>query len=664
MLCRSFLLLGTFLLSSVAFSKVIKQPHIEVELVADAQNYIAGEAINVGVRYKTDPHWHIYWLNPGDSGEPAQIDWNVPETASVGSNQWPQPKRIAVGALTNYGYEGETLVATELRADTGSTGPMAVEATTKWLVCNEECIPGKATLSLLLPAGKSGTSSKWKSLFDKTRSQLPTPWDSQPLRVAHAGKEVRLDFNSPMAPTDFFPLQEGIFLNTPAPTIQSSGESHRVVLSLKEENTVPQKVDGLLVFADGSAKSISQAVSAPRSEASLLSMLLFALIGGFLLNLMPCVFPVLSIKVLGFFEQSRADKTHAAAHSVSYLFGILVSFWLLVAGLLIVRAGGTHIGWGFQLQSPIFLASLSFIFVAVGMNLLGAYDVGGSFMGVGQNLSQKSGVAGSFFTGVLATLVATPCTAPFMGVAIGFALSQPGWVTFLVFTAIGVGMASPYVILAAFPKLIAYLPKPGAWMETFRQFLAFPIFLTVLWILSVIGEQTDPHRLFVLRISLLVFAMGLWAYGKTGWRKWQVIFAVVFVGAGLAVGLRDLKPSPKVQIAEGEWQTFSEERLAELQAANVPIFIDFTASWCITCQVNKQAVLDTQPILDKFKEKGVALLLADWTNQDEVISKRLESFGRNGVPLYVFYSGKAGSEPVLLPQILTKETVLKALDSI
>ncbi|MCB0404275.1 MAG: thioredoxin family protein [Bdellovibrionales bacterium] len=664
MFCRSFLLLGTLLLSSVALAAPSKQPHIEVELVAAAQGYVPGEPLGLGIRYKTDPHWHIYWSNPGDSGEPVRIDWKAPQGTTFGPIQWPQPRRIAAGALTNYGYEGETLLASEMQADAGTRGPMAIQATTKWLICNEGCIPGEATLSLSLPQAKSVKPSKWAKLFDKSAKQVPTPWESQSLRVTIEERKVRIDFNSEIPPTDFFPTAEGIFPNTPTPTIQSSGNSHRIILNLKPNASTPKKLEGVMSLADGSAKTVSHSVSAPRSETSMLSMLLFALLGGFLLNLMPCVFPVLSIKVLGFFEQSRADKTHATAHSISYLFGILVSFWLLVAGLLIVRAGGTHIGWGFQLQSPIFLAVLSFIFVAVGMNLLGAFEFGGNFMGIGHGLSQKSGVAGSFFTGVLATLVATPCTAPFMGVAIGFALSQPGWVTFLVFTAIGVGMASPYVLLAAFPKLIAYLPKPGAWMETFRQFLAFPIFLTVLWILSVIGEQTDPHRLFVLRISLLVFAMGLWAYGKTGWRKWQAVFSIVFVLAGLGVGLRDLKPAPKVQITEGEWQTFSEERLTELRAANVPIFIDFTASWCITCQVNKQAVLDTQPILDKFKEKGVALLLADWTNQDEAISKRLESFGRNGVPLYVFYSGKEGAEPVLLPQILTKETVLQALSSI
>ncbi|MEZ4752197.1 MAG: protein-disulfide reductase DsbD family protein [Bdellovibrionota bacterium] len=507
MFCRSLLLLSSFLLCNVVFSEVIKQPHIEVELVAATQGYVAGESIGVGIRFKTDPHWHLYWLNPGDSGEPLKIEWEVPQGGTVGRIQWPQPKRIPVGALTNYGYEGETLLATELQTDAGTTGPMTIQATTKWLVCNEECIPGKATLSLLLPPAKSGDNSKWAKLFEQTKDQLPKLWESQSLRATSSDREVRIDFNAETAPTDFFPVREGLFPNTPAPAIQSSGDSHRITLNLKSNVVAPDKVDGVITFADGSAREISQVVSAARSEASLLSMLLFALLGGFLLNLMPCVFPVLSIKVLGFFEQSRADKTHATAHSISYLFGILVSFWLLVAGLLIVRAGGTHIGWGFQLQSPIFLAALSFVFIAVGMNLLGALSLAEASWEWGKTFP-KIRRRRFVFHRRAGNLGSHPCTAPFMGVAIGFALSQPGWVTFLVFTAIGVGMASPYVLLAAFPKMIAYLPRPGAWMETFRQFLAFPIFLTVLWILSVVGEQTDPHRLFVLRVSLLIFAMG------------------------------------------------------------------------------------------------------------------------------------------------------------
>lgn len=657
-----WLILFGLLLSPLLQGKPVQAPHIEVDLVSEYNGAMAGQTLWVGIRMEPEYGWHVYWQNPGDSGEPPKVKWELDDSIQVGPIHWPAPERIQVGPLANFGYSGPTLLPVPLTLPQDLSGKaLLLKAEVSWLVCKEECIPGKATLTRELPiVNDNPPRSMWAQDFSQTRKQLPLiehDWESS-FSVEGNKLVVEIKGDGPKA-RDIFPTASGYSANgTPPEKVQiPGGTQFKIPLKLE-----PPKNPGMVVtFEDDTSIEIEGPIGA---GMGMLQVLLFALLGGMILNLMPCVFPVLSIKVLGFVQQAGEKRSHAINHSLVYSAGIIVSFWVLAGALLALRAGGAQLGWGFQLQSPLFLAGLAFLMVAVGMNLLGAFEVGGSFTGVGQGLAQKSGYTGSFFTGVLATIVATPCTAPFMGASIGFALAQPAWVSFMVFTFLGMGMALPYVLLSAFPAAGRLMPRPGAWMETFKQLMAFPIFATAVWLVSVMGQQTEMHYVLLLLEGLILFSLGLWALGKApSWKSWVMAAGGVFILGGLALGMQDLvgyERTAKLE-AEGGWQPYTEEALdARLQEG--PVFIDFTAAWCITCQVNKRVVLNTAPIQKAFKEKGVALMRADWTNGEEYISRKLESFGRNGVPVYVLYSGPNQYE--LLPEILTNEIVLKALNKL
>lgn len=404
------------------------------------------------------------------------------------------------------------------------------------------------------------------------------------------------------------------------------------------------------------------------ADESILLAILFAFIGGMILNLMPCVLPVLSLKIMGFIKQAGEEKSKLRKHGLAFTFGVLISFWALAGLLLILRAGGEYLGWGFQLQSPSFVIVLSVLLFLFGLSLFGVFEIGVTLTAVGQNTPKGSTYTGSFFSGILATIVATPCTAPFMGSALGFALSQPAYVSMLIFTALGLGMALPYVLLTSIPALLKYVPKPGAWMETFKQFMGFLMIATVLWLIWVLSLQTGAEGVLILLGSLLLVSLSGWIYGR--WsvlhkslktrRIAQLISGLILAGA-LALSLMYIKP---VSASTGsvhtqgliEWQTFSPELVAQLRSEKKPVFIDFTAAWCLSCQVNEKVAFGSEEVQKAFADKGIAALKADWTNKDEVIAKELAKFGRNSVPLYVLYL--PDKEAVLLPEILTPDIVL------
>lgn len=404
------------------------------------------------------------------------------------------------------------------------------------------------------------------------------------------------------------------------------------------------------------------------ADESILLAILFAFIGGMILNLMPCVLPVLSLKIMGFIKQAGEEKSKLRKHGLAFTFGVLISFWALAGLLLILRAGGEYLGWGFQLQSPSFVIVLSVLLFLFGLSLFGVFEIGVTLTAVGQNTPKGSTYTGSFFSGILATIVATPCTAPFMGSALGFALSQPAYVSMLIFTALGLGMALPYVLLTSIPALLKYVPKPGAWMETFKQFMGFLMVATVLWLIWVLSLQTGAEGVLILLGSLLLVSLSGWIYGR--WsvlhkslktrRIAQLISGLILAGA-LALSLMYIKP---VSASTGsvhtqgliEWQTFSPELVAQLRSEKKPVFIDFTAAWCLSCQVNEKVAFGSEEVQKAFAAKGIAALKADWTNKDEVIAKELAKFGRNSVPLYVLYL--PDKEAVLLPEILTPDIVL------
>jgi thiol:disulfide interchange protein/DsbC/DsbD-like thiol-disulfide interchange protein len=718
---------------------------VEVELVADRAAVVPGGRVELGLRIRHEPHWHTYWRNPGDSGLATQLEPTGPEGTRFGALRWPAPQRLWVGPLANYGYEGEVVLPFSVDVPAGLAGPRArFEAAAQWLVCKDVCIPGEAKLAIELPVAAAGAEparSAAAPLFAAAAGRIPDP--SAPLAAtAHReGGALSLAFATPpgatgVARAEFFPYDEGV-VAAPAPQALSRTPSGwRLDLALADGAQPPSTLAGLLVVderpielqvalatgpapagtpvsvaaqpagqskagggllgalsvgagaggaAQPGAASPARAAAAP-VDASLALALLFGVIGGAILNLMPCVFPVVGLKVLGFAEAAadergaaRAMRTGAAAFAA----GVLVSFWVLAGLMLALRAAGESVGWGFQLQSPAFVAGMALLFVAVGLNFSGVFEFGLAMTRLGGVASGASPWS-AFGAGVLAVLVATPCTAPFMGSALGFTLSQPAAWTLAVFTAIGVGMALPYLLLGAFPAWVKRLPRPGRWMQTLRQVLAFPMYATAAWLAWVLVQQAGADSMLRLLLAAVVlgaaaWAWGLWANGaprRAGLAIGALVAAAAAIGALLAPvldavpgasaampGTSASAPGSAASRASGEriaWEAWSDRRVDEALAEGRPVFVDFTAAWCVSCQANKKLVLDRDAVIEAMRARGVVALRADWTQRDPAITAALARHGRNGVPLYLVF--RPGSpEPAVLPELLTVATVVDAL---
>lgn len=661
---------GTFALSLLCAARVeaaaAAHPHVTVELIADSPSIEPGRALHAGILFELEDAWHVYWKNPGDSGEAPKIKWTLPPGITAGEIQWPAPHRIPVGPLVNFGYEHSVLLMVPLNVsgEFDANPPAQLAAEISWLVCKEECIPGKGRLTLALP------DRAHSETFKKFRAELPEPLPSQ----AKASYELKTD-RILLTVQNLPNLKDasGIFFFPEAPATvshaanqQSEIQNETLTLSLPKSEyfaSLSGDLKGVLRTPEG-AFEIAAAPEA-RTASGVVPMLLLAFAGGLLLNLMPCVFPVLSLKALHFLKQGASDRGALRAHGLLYTAGILVSCWALAATLLVLRAAGNEIGWGFQLQAPAFVAFLASLFFLMGLYLLGVFHWGQSFMGIGQGLASKEGPLGSFMTGVLATVVATPCTAPFMATALGFALTQTALVNLSIFTALALGLAFPYLALSWTPALFRYLPKPGRWMEVFKQVMAFPLFATVLWLSWVLGLQLGLTAVLALMgaFILLGLAAWLWGFEKQAVKITAGVLALMTVIA-LLVGVRTLPAaSASLQSVESgiQWEPYSAQKLNELTDQNKPVFLDFTAAWCITCQANELTALRNSDVVRAFKEKGITALKGDWTNYDAEITRALAQFGRSGVPLYVYYSGVEGEAPRVLPSILTSNIVLEAL---
>lgn len=675
--------LATLFSALLGFSlhaQVVQRPHTQVELVASTHQVRAGQTLLVGLRIKAEEHWHTYWRNPGDSGEATKIEWKLPAGFAAGPILWPPPERIPVPPLVNFGYSGETFLLTEMAVGARPAG--AKEATLRaqasWLVCRDVCIPGKADLTLVLPwtEGKT-TETRWYGELDRVRTSIPSEMPQWKSEVAVTAKDFRLTLHGPagsLTGAEYYPFSETLIQNAADQKVTVTGDKI-VVETIRsqfadEGEPKPQDMEGIVLLKGAQPTAILVAPQIQKQMGLFWEALLFAFLGGLILNLMPCVFPVLCLKVLSFAEMAGAARRKAVHHSGAYTMGILVSFWVLAGTLIALRAAGQELGWGFQLQSPVFLCALVFLLTGFSLNLLGVFEIGDSLMGVGQKWASREGWAGTFFSGVLATVVATPCTAPFMGTAVGYALSQPAALSLAIFTSLGLGLAAPYVVFSLFPKLTQRLPRPGAWMVIFKQLMAFPLLLTAWWLVSVLALQTSLTALFQVLLALILFSMGLWIYGlKVRSRYTRLALAALFVLVPIGWSLTSVHGVPVGNLTEGKkesdgWLAYSNAALEQARASGNPVFIDFTAAWCITCIVNERVALNTEVVRARFAEKKVVLFKADWTNQDKEISQKLESFGRNGVPLYVLYPPGPKSEARILPQILTPETVLTALDAL
>jgi thiol:disulfide interchange protein len=703
----------------------VKHGAVTAELVARDASIQPGRPFTVALKLVHDEHWHTYWINPG-TGYPTSLHWKLPEGFTAGPIVWPTPHVVkdTKGHVTGHGYEGTAYLFVEITPPNNLTPGTSVTLRAKadWLMCAEVCMPGDADLELTLPVTQEPPAEDRTGAWfhQEAASTLPQPLTGWTLTASRADARfvVRL---APAPGTTHRPQDLHLFdsaglVDYAAPQViaEDNGALVITLAAAKDGDPAATRLAGVLSSANGwgdkpethgasfdvaigaspDAAATSNAqppgkanasdpqvsgfrsqVSAPPAAGGLGATLALALLGGLILNLMPCVFPVLGIKILGFVNQAGSEKSKVVTHGLVFTAGVLLSFWVLAGVLLALRAGGQQLGWGAQLQYPTFVFTMAAFLLVFALNLSGVFEIGLSATGAGASLQMKSGYAGSFFTGALAVLVATPCSAPFLAPALGaaFAASISPGESLLIFTAIAIGLSAPYLFLSIFPQLIRLLPRPGAWMETFKQLMAFPLYATVGALLWVLAAQTadDYYALLFSLGGLVLVAMAAWLYGRFGQahgkagRQWfgrLAATAFLLLGVGLGwprVAAADANSAADA-VPELTWEKWSPDAVAAAKAAGRTIYVDFTAKWCFTCQTNKAAVFSSQSVLDELRKRNVLLLRADWTNRDPAITAELARWNRSAVPFNLIYAPVL-SEPLVLPELLTPGTVLEAL---
>jgi len=746
-------------------SATVTQPHVTAELIPETTTVQAGQPFDVALHLHSDPGWHTYWINPGDAGLATTIAWTLPPGFTAGPIQWPTPEKHNMGPLITYGYEGDVYLLTTImppKADLPQH--FDVKAHAEWLVCQEECIPGKADLTLPLDSGMLNLRLPIENtdFFEQARERLPVPntrWEVtahyDPHLFLHGAAEdpgIFISFIAKPGVSDeavgnlhFFPEQSNVLScqeqDSPGskPPPDDKNGYFPFCIPLQQNGEKPDKLSGVLVSdqpligkakavyisefpvasgvvgAGPSGGSVQTAVNPqnqgqppvasgnpdnklsgpPEGEAApaqepapatsesataTLGFLGFAFVGGLILNLMPCVLPVLSLKVFSLMKHAGENPRAAWIQGVAFTAGVVLSFWVLAGLLIVLRTAGNQLGWGFQMQSPGFVLALIFLFFLLGLNLFGVFELGASLVGLdAKATSHVGGLASSFLNGALATLAATPCTAPFMGSALGFAAQQPAFISLLIFTFLALGMATPYLLLTIFPGALRFVPKPGAWMEAFKQFMGFLLMATVIFLIYVFGALVGEEQISWLLFVLLLAGLAAWIYGRwtPSTRAMPVRFVAFVVALGLlsyaiywgmmlakAEGTAAQRATVTTEAATGDWQPWSEDAVDQALAQGRPVFVDFTAAWCLSCKVNEAVALGTDSVKQAFAQKNVALFRADWTHSDPEISRTLQKFNRDGVPLYLLYSPKNPDAPQVLPEVLTPGIVLDALKNL
>ena len=672
----------------------LKTEHVEAELVTDESSAQPGRPTLVGLKLRMAPEWHTYWKNPGDSGLPTKIQWTLPEGWKAGAIQWPYPQPLPVGPLMNYGYDDEVVLLTELTPPAGAGESSArIKAHAEWLVCKDICVPEKGDLDIALPVSKAPPAKNptFQAHIERARNQLPVDvagWKSE-ASMGGSALVVRLtapEGSEPPAQARFFPEREGLIEPAAPEKITRAGRTLTIEMKLADPAPADVKTLAGVAVSDsgwqgsggrkamGVMTAVGNAPLAPAGGSTdsragenlgggTLAALAFAFIGGVLLNLMPCVFPVLGIKVMGFVRHAHGDERAMKTQGIVFCAGVVLSFLVLAGLMLALRAGGMQLGWGFQLQSPVFVTLLAALFFVLALNLSGVFEWGAFAQSMTSSISARGRYADAFLSGVLATAVATPCTAPFMGAAVGFTITQDSLHSLAVFAAIGLGMGVPVLALSYFPAALKRLPRPGPWMETFKQVLAFPLYATVAWLTWVLGAQAGNDAVLALLAGLVLIALGAWMQGRAANASgiWRSTLAAIFVAVGIVVAVPGSPGGREAPMAREEtWQEWSPEKVKMLVASGRPVFVDFTAAWCVTCQVNKRVALYNIQVAQAFATRDVATLKADWTRQDARITAALASLGRNAVPVYALYvPGEAG--PRLLPEVLTPSLVLEEI---
>jgi len=670
-------------------------PHVTATLVADHAGVAPGQTIHVALRQQIQPHWHTYWKNPGDSGEPPRLAWTLPAGFTTGDIVWPTPGKLPVGPLMNYGYEGEVLLPIPLTAPaTAKAGGTAhLAAKVEILVCAEICVPETKDIALDLPVttAPAPADPTWGPKIAQVIAAAP-----QPAGLSAAfqpkGPNIALAIAGPAlkgvndAKAYFYPASATTIDHAKPQAIERGPDGLTLTLAPGYDfqgGHAPAALAGVLAVGGRAYEVAANPGPAPPGTSGLgppapgdvaaaggagfglLAASVFAFVGGLILNLMPCVFPILAMKATSLAIHGGGEERAAArAQGLAFGSGALVTFVVLAAVLIALKAAGSAVGWGFQLQSPPVVAVLALLMLAVALDLSGVFDVGTSLQGAGTGLASKGGLAGAFFTGLLAVVVAAPCTAPFMGTALGWALTQPAAAALVVFAALGLGFAAPFVAVAFVPGLLARLPRPGPWMEVFRKAMAFPMYGAALWLAWVFAQQTGADDLAKLFAAGVIVALAAWLAGLA---QKRVALGGRAVGLTAAAALATLVAVgavvwPKDAAAELTSEPYSAARLAELRAEGRPVFVNYTAAWCVSCQVNDKVAISTGEVRSAFARHKVAYLKADWTKRDASIAAELASHGRAGVPLYLVY-GRSGGDGVILPSILTPDIVVKAVEA-
>ena len=671
--------------SAIADS-IVTSDQLTARLVAEQSQVRPGDTLTIALAQEIAPHWHTYWKNPGDSGQGPFLDWQLPSGAAASGFKWPMPERIAVEHLMNYGYSGNTAQLTEITvpADWPAGTPFPVNANAEILVCEKICIPVSGKLLISVPTGAETIDDASEAAFFRDiRARIPveSPWQAQAysdattfaLNVA-AGSG---DFEK-ARDIYFFPDEWGVVEHATGQTAKLTETG--LVLSLPRGQVDPgASLSGVLTAtvetSGGPVRYAYRVESAPvgpppagitEPGAGLALLLLMALAGGALLNLMPCVFPVLAIKAFGLAKHAGGETRDRVSGSIAYSAGVVVSFLALAAALLAARAAGEAVGWGFQLQSPIVVGLLAYVAAAVGLNLSGVFEVPSRFAGAGGRWTSGQGSISAFATGVLAAVVAAPCTAPFMAVAAGGALLLPAPQALLIFAVMGLGLALPYLALTLSPGIARRLPKPGPWMDTFKQALAFPMYATAAWLIWVLDQQVGADVTFLALLGLILLAAALWLLPKAKGGQLRIAASVAMAAGAIAliaIGTNGATSHPAEASVATEAEPYSTSRLQQLRADDRAVFVNMTAAWCITCKVNERVALSGEDFVATLKSNDIVYLQGDWTNKNAEITRFLEDFGRAGVPLYVLFP-KSGGDPVVLPQILDPRALKRALSNV
>ena len=640
-------------------------------MLAESYSMNPGDELLVGFKFTLNPGWHTYWENPGDAGEGASIKWNLPNDIVASKILWPGPERIPVEPLMTFGYEDEVVLLTKISTSAASAIPLNLNAQVSWYTCKEICIPQEAEVSIPIKLG-SKTPSVSKGLLEHTLGKVPVEFngtyrvnkldDSYVLQ----GEFEKMDQYDSMY---FFPKEYGLTNYTENQQYEKNIDTFSLQIMASEVTIEKESFKGVIaVYKNEDVNFIEIDYPLATKEASqefnILTLIVFAFLGGLILNIMPCVFPILTIKILRFVEQSRDSTYKTLQQGLLFSLGVVISFLTIAALLIALKSGGESIGWGYQLQSPVVVSLLFYLFVILGFIFMSNIVLGSSLARLSSISLNKSDSLESFPTGVLAVIVASPCTAPFMGSAIGFALLQPSFYSILIFLGLGIGFSLPYLILSAKPSLLSFLPKPGQWMETFKQFMAFPMWASALWLLWVLSSQVGDQEVIQVLLGALLITTGLWLIEKNNseknWVKWliRLPFLLLFIFSLwlIPTSYSDLDESKQDQL------TYTPQLLDDLREENSLVFLNFTADWCITCKVNEAVALKTTKVSKLLADKNITYLEADWTRKDPIISSTLEQYGRTGLPLYLLFPSKG--DPLILPEILTEDILLSYLNEV